>query len=171
MKIIRISNESHAEFKKLCKTQKLTLNQGAEKLIQNALKNGTVAEPPKSVFKKLREIENLFRSWMKTQEKVHLDRLGEDLLSLSRNLNDLGTREDMYHVVDTYFTKLQKIITQSLQDLDKDNKKLIKDYRDLLEQDNVYKQRLMEQLKMAGVYIFIGFCVLATSLLVINLYG
>lgn len=69
MKIIRINNEFHSAFKKMCLANRVTITQGAEKLIKEALKKGTFSEVKENVYKKIQELDNTFRSWMRQQEK------------------------------------------------------------------------------------------------------
>jgi len=168
MKIIRVSNELHAEFKKLCQLHKLTLNQGIEKLITQALKQGTFKEVPQSVFKKLKEIENLFRSWMRTQEKVHLDRINEDLLSLSRNLNDLGTRHDLHQAVQHSYSKIHEEIEANQKRLQKDNDKIIQSFKDLIEQRKAYENRTIKRVKKGALYVSATLSFLGMSILIIG---
>jgi len=168
MKIIRVSNELHAEFKKMCQLHKLTLNQGVEKLITQALKQGTFKEVPQSVFKKLKEIENLFRSWMRTQEKVHLDRINEDLLSLSRNLNDLGTKHDLHQAVQHSYSKIHEEIETNQKRLQKDNDKILQSFRDLIEQREAYKNRLIKRVKQGALYVSGALTFIGISLLIIG---
>ena len=168
MKIIRVSNELHAEFKKLCQLHKLTLNQGVEKLITQALKQGTFKEVPQSVFKKLKEIENLFRSWMRTQEKVHLDRINEDLLSLSRNLNDLGTKHDLHQAVQHSYSKIHEEIEANQKRLQKDNDKIIQSFKDLIEQRKAYENRTIKRVKKGALYVSAALSFLGMSILIIG---
>lgn len=99
MKIIRINNELHSAFKEMCRINKVTITQGCEKLISEALKKGVFTEVKQNVFKKIQELDNTFRSWMRKHEKEKLDKITEDLLSLSRNLNDLGTKSDIENTI------------------------------------------------------------------------
>jgi DNA-binding transcriptional regulator GbsR (MarR family) len=168
MKIIRVSNELHAEFKKMCQLHKLTLNQGVEKLISQALKQGTFKEVPQSVFKKLKDIENLFRSWMRTQEKVHLDRINEDLLSLSRNLNDLGTKHDLHQAVQHSYSKIHEEIEANQKRLQRDNDKIIQSFKDLIEQRKAYENRTIKRVKKGALYVSGALSFLGMSLMIIG---
>jgi len=99
MKIIRINNELHSAFKEMCRINKVTITQGCEKLIKEALKKGVFTEVKQNVFNKIQELDNTFRAWMRKHEKEKLDKITDDLLSLSRNLHELGTKSDIKNTI------------------------------------------------------------------------
>lgn len=152
MKIIRINNEIHAAFKKMCFVNKVTITQGAEKLIKDALKKGTFAEVKENVFKKLQELDNTFRSWMRQQEKKHLDRITEDMISLSRNLNDLGTKSD----IDNSIKQSHFKIAETFKNLNEKFYSLEK-----------YHQNFKENLRKSLEYLGKAFAIAATIVLIV----
>lgn len=152
MKIIRISNEIHASFKKMCLVNKVTITQGAEKLIKDALKKGTFAELKENVFKKLQELDNTFRSWMRQQEKKHLDRITEDMISLSRNLKDLGTKSDIDNSIKQSHSKIAETF-----------KSLNEKYYSL----ETYHQNFKENLRKSLDYLGKALVIAATIVLIV----
>jgi len=171
MKIIRIHNDLHAEFKKMCRIQKVTLTKGTEILVQSALKKGTFQEVDKSVFKKLQEIENLFRSWMRKQEKEHIGGLAEDLLSLSRNLNNLANKNELNEALVKSRNDLREMISTSQSRIDQENKELIKRYERLARANDAFKDKLLRKIKLAGKYFLVGSIILTSVILTINLWS
>ncbi|MFP4022995.1 MAG: hypothetical protein ACLFVR_00610 [Thiohalospira sp.] len=137
MKIIRINNELHSAFKEMCRINKVTLTQGCEKLISEALKKGVFTEVKQNVFKKIQELDNTFRSWMRKHEKEKLDKITDDLLSLTRNLNGLGTKSDIENTIN----KSQEKIKNSYENLT--NK--------FFELEN-YHKRFKDNLRKAIIY-------------------
>lgn len=114
MKIIRISNETHSAFKKLCLRENKKLSEGAEIVIASTLKRGTLKEVKKSVYTQIQSLENTFRAWMKQQEKTHLRGISEDLLILSKRLKDVPTRSETEELLNGGIDKINNTSKDSL---------------------------------------------------------
>lgn len=136
MKIIRISNETHSAFKNLCIREKKGLTDGAEILIANALKRGSLNEVKKDVFTQIQSLENTFRSWMKQQENTHLRGIQEDMLILSRRLKDVSTKKET-----------EALFQSGIERLNETSKASLRKYEELLHEYAERKSKFLKQLK------------------------
>ncbi|MCW3805744.1 hypothetical protein [Plebeiibacterium marinum] len=115
MKIIRVSPEIHDAFKKLCSREKKGITEGAELLINSALKKGTLKEVKQNVFNQIQSLDSTFRGWMKQQEKTHLRGISEDLLILSKRLKDVSTRTENEQLFKDSIATIENTTNKSLQ--------------------------------------------------------
>ena len=115
MKIIRVSPEIHDAFKKLCSREKKGITEGAELLINSALKKGTLKEVKQNVFNQIQSLDSTFRGWMKQQEKTHLRGISEDLIILSKRLKDVSTRTENEQLFKNGITQIENATNKSLE--------------------------------------------------------
>ncbi len=144
MKIIRVSPEIHDAFKRLCIREKKGITEGAELLINSALKKGTLKEVKQNVFNQIQSLNSTFRGWMKQQEKTHLRGISEDLIILSKRLKDVSTRTENEQLFKDGVTKIENATNKSL-----------KHYESLLHEKAKSRIELYNYLKKISIAIVI----------------
>jgi hypothetical protein len=160
MKIIRVNNELHFAFKNMCKANKLTIQQGIEKLIKEALRRGSFNHVKKDVYTSIQELNNTFKAWMRKQEQTHLTQLSEDMLALARNLRNLGTKDDM-----------RSAIKEVHQSISKTNTTNTLKYNAIIEEQKQQLSKHQKKIRLYQKYSFIGGGIVASLFLAIYFIG
>ncbi|WP_430809474.1 MULTISPECIES: hypothetical protein [unclassified Carboxylicivirga] len=153
MKIIRISPELHNDFKKLCIREKKGLTEGAELLINSALKKGTLKEVTKNVFNQIQGLESTFKSWMRQHEKSYFKNVSDDLIVLSRTLKDVSTRTQNEELFKNGIASIQEVADESHRK-----------YEALLHQKAIERASLLSTLKKSAITL----CIIAAVFVLSN---
>ena len=144
-KIVRVNYKIHASFKDLAKRHGKKLNEAAEIVFASSIKRDTIEEVKENAYSAIKELDKTFRSWMKTQERDHLEKISDEILSVARNIQDFGTKTD-----------LNNAIKNSFQLHENNYKILINQYNVLTSKQQNFKQNLIKATKLSGIILSIS---------------
>lgn len=125
-KIIRVSETTHSDFKNLvAKFPDFNISTATEELIRIALKRGQIAiSKNENAYDAVKELDQTFRKWMRQQEKMHLNKISEELLALACELRDTTTKQDLQEQKKAIAEAFEKSYLKIAQTLSTDYSKM-----------------------------------------------
>ena len=125
-KIIRVSETTHADFKALvAKFPEFNISTATEELIRIALKRGQIKiSKNENAYDAVKELDQTFRKWMRQQEKMHLNKISEELLALANELRDTTTKQDLREQKSAIADAFEKSYLKIAQTLSTDYSKM-----------------------------------------------
>jgi len=126
-KIIRVSETTHVDFKALvAKFPEFNISTATEELIRIALKRGQIKiSKNENAYDAVKELDQTFRKWMRQQEKMHLNKISEELLALASELRETSTKQDLQEQKKAIADAFEKSYLQIAQSLSTEYSKMI----------------------------------------------
>lgn len=151
-KIIRVSETTHADFKALvAKFPEFNISTATEELIRIALKRGQIKiSKNENAYDAVKELDQTFRKWMRQQEKMHLNKISEELLALANELRDTTTKQDLREqksaIADTFEKSYLKIAQTLSTDYSKMRLELIELKKSIDIQSKIVDEKLNKKM-------------------------
>jgi hypothetical protein len=126
-KIIRVSETTHADFKALvAKFPEFNISTATEEMIRIALKRGQIKiSKNENAYDAVKELDQTFRKWMRQQEKMHLNKISEELLALASVLRDTTTKQDLQDQKIAIAKAFETSYSQIVQSLSREYSKML----------------------------------------------